>query len=284
MIVGLKVCRRSIAGYLKGVIRVVSGQRRDLYHTWMELTLSNGKHVILEKNQAPTMFYGTSKPGDECREVPIPQRSLGDFVQNALNQLGRAFFEYHATRANCQVFVMGVLKANGIQLSPELEKFVLQDVKGLLPAWADRIMKTITDTASRADLVKKGYGKTGGAVWGLTPDQQKRYIEDTRKGVNLRTVNGTTFWHDPLGGGDNFLTLPDLIQIAKDVTPPTAPLLTVPKLPLLKKKGKTVTIDTSRNTVEEITARNKGVSIASQNRQKKIAKYQKEMEKMMKKR
>lgn len=63
-------------------------------------------------------------------------------------------------------------------------------------AYVKQVQKE-TGTSYKDALKEASKRKKGGATWKLSPAQQKQYVEDTSKGVNLVTKNGATFWQPP---------------------------------------------------------------------------------------
>jgi hypothetical protein len=68
----------------------------------------------------------------EFMNVPVPCCiNFWDFMRKAQEAKGDAFFHYDAFNNNCQIFIDGILTANGVN-TPEVQQFVMQDVSELL--------------------------------------------------------------------------------------------------------------------------------------------------------
>lgn len=119
----------------------------DVYHLYMILTLENGKRLRLEKNQVVQMsdYSGTPK---SSIVVPVNKDvSLNEFIKKGIDKMGiKNFVRYSADELNCQNFVNSLLTANGLN-SPEITKFVVQDVEKLLTPLAKDVGQVVTDIA-----------------------------------------------------------------------------------------------------------------------------------------
>ena len=146
----------------------------------MKITFSSGEEYTLEKNQV-VQFYPTTpdeKKPQEKMNVTTPNCTFLEFISRAEHSLSEGvFWRYdpfnnHVTNdmgdkaggTNCQGFVIACLKANGI-LTPELQKFVLQDTKNLVPKFYERFARNVTDLVSNL-TDRYGVEDKGGPVQG----------------------------------------------------------------------------------------------------------------------
>lgn len=108
-----------------------------VYHLYSLIYLEGVEQPILyEKNETVVLRFGSPSTGKdtqmkEVQGIPMDM-TLGKFVTNAQKQMGdEEYWHYTFEKQNCQRFLMLNLKANNL-LTPELEKFILQDASQLL--------------------------------------------------------------------------------------------------------------------------------------------------------
>ena len=152
----IEVCRYPIKKIFSNVLDTVTlGQAKkvmarhnydDLFHLYLIITLNNGKVYSLEKNERVNVIIGR-KPGGVCitpkKKYPI---TLNQFITKAENRNIPNFYHYDAFKDNCQKWVKDLLVSNGMY-DQTLNKFIMQDVKGLVPEYIKTIARTITDVA-----------------------------------------------------------------------------------------------------------------------------------------
>jgi hypothetical protein len=159
-IVSLSVNRDPINSVLKKIVDLVSLKmpHDKLFHLYIILKLENGKSYLLEKNQVIKMIPST-KTGQESMNIPINKDlKLGEFFINGQKNVGdEKFFVYDAIKANCQDFVMALLKGNNLG-DKSVFDFVKQDTQGLVSGFMASIGKKITDVASSVDRALEGEG------------------------------------------------------------------------------------------------------------------------------
>jgi len=131
-----------------------------LFHLRMYVSLADGTRLICEKNQVINIKPVSETAGvGESMDVPLnKQLTLKQFLDAGAQRAGDAFFLYDAFTNNCQMFVDGLLTANGLN-NPQLQAFVKQDVQQLadkLPGYVGKIARGATDLAALADVALKG--------------------------------------------------------------------------------------------------------------------------------
>jgi hypothetical protein len=137
-----------------------------LFHLSMIITLKmpNGSQprLIVEKNEVINIsdsFKTTGK--EEYFVVPVSCCvKFWDFMDKAQKAKGVEFFKYDAFRNNCQIFLDGILSANGIN-TPDAHQFIMQDVDKLLqelPEYVSPFANLTTNIAGLADRVLYGQG------------------------------------------------------------------------------------------------------------------------------
>lgn len=166
VITSIKVGRTPVAGAVKNVLNLISlGTLKKavkkagidtLYHLYL---IINDKYRF-EKNQLIT--FGSYKPqGKDEQVIPInfskDDLTIGQFVDNGVKYMGKNdYFTYGAFgNRNCQGFVMGNLRGNGI--TPPTA-FIQQDVETIVkntPSYLPKITNAITDVAGALDLIKQ---------------------------------------------------------------------------------------------------------------------------------
>lgn len=101
-----------------------------LYHLGLLLSLQGGQQVVFEKNEMPDIYsFKGFKPNTTTFNVPLAGKdlSLGEFVNNTLNHMGKeAFHSYEGLENNCQMFVLKAIQGNNIS-NPMAVKFTHQD-------------------------------------------------------------------------------------------------------------------------------------------------------------
>lgn len=152
-----------------------------LFHLFMVVELTNGKKYLIEKNQ--TINITTDIPdlnATDVQSVEVNQMWLQYLpdgtkriltMQNMLNEtrerMGSSFFKYDPWTANCQNFILNILKANALS-DPVLEDFIYQNIDRLvraLPSYTKWFSKFLTDLGSIFDYGRQELGfKKGGIV------------------------------------------------------------------------------------------------------------------------
>lgn len=121
------------------------------------------KPLVLEKNEVLRVSQSVKhEPDAEILPIQVPQGlTLRQLLDNARRLQGdERFFRYDAFQANCQDFVMSILKANGLN-TPALERFVKQDISELtrdLNPVTKAVAKNLTDLGHTVDVVIHGQG------------------------------------------------------------------------------------------------------------------------------
>ncbi len=167
-ITSIKVCRKPIQSALNTVLNAVTlggwnkaksavGIDKAL-HLYMVI---NG-NTILERNHIVSMHPGSGDSGAECMNVSLKgPLTFKELLENTSSKIGPSLQRYDARTNNCQVFLNQVLNSNGI-LTPELHKFINQDIQGVfehLPGFIEKVAKTVTDSAHAVDVIVNGQRK-----------------------------------------------------------------------------------------------------------------------------
>lgn len=128
----------------------------DMFHLSAILHTSKGD-ILIEKNERINISRKLPKSGEQV-QVSGTNKSFDEFLDKARKSMGdHHFFQYNAFENNCQDFLMGLLRANGI-LTSEASQFIKQDAVALLkkmPSYLSTVAQGATDTAGR---VKQALG------------------------------------------------------------------------------------------------------------------------------
>lgn len=121
------------------------------------------RHIVIEKNEVIRVSQSVKhEPEAEILPIQVPQGlTIRQLLENARRLQGdERFFRYDAFQANCQDFVMAILKGSNLN-TPVLERFVKQDIaeltKELNPAFK-AVTKGITDLGHTVDVALNGAG------------------------------------------------------------------------------------------------------------------------------
>jgi hypothetical protein len=160
-IVSLRVCRAPIQSAIQKIIDLVSLRKTPydkLFHLYGLLKLENGDFYRFEKNQVIAIQKYNRESDSDCVQVPLSKSILfGEFFMKGQQSIGTDYFKYDGFSNNCQDFILGVLKGNGL-LNEELKKFIKQDVENLVPSFVEDLGKKVTDLAGSVDVLQNGEG------------------------------------------------------------------------------------------------------------------------------
>ena len=126
------------------------------YHLSMVFNVGNTT-AVLEKNQVINLSTGYSQqPDTEIMPIQTPTNlTVNELLENTRKAMGdKNFFTYDAFTNNCQVFLMNVLKANGL-LTDASKSFIVQPIENLvkeLPGYMKPVARALTDIAAVGDI------------------------------------------------------------------------------------------------------------------------------------
>ncbi len=143
------------------------------FHLYLVIFLEDGTKILLEKNQRVGVKTAGSDvektlatEGTEVMTAPPPNNvTLREFVERVDEQYKnnqKRLWQYDAITANCQFFVMDVLRSNKISTTA-IRNFVMQDVSTIVQknGILHKLVNFATDTANRIDTAIKGGGERG---------------------------------------------------------------------------------------------------------------------------
>lgn len=149
-----------------------------LFHAFLVINLLNGKRLILEKNNVlnleeytPNFYQNSQAEAIACKNCL--KLDTNDLLNNAIAKFGdHRIFYYSSTEFNCQQFIVDILTASKINITPPEMNFIWQDVAHIVPQYLNDISQFATDLGSRIDIIKRGKGLVGGAsVYDMTAQE-----------------------------------------------------------------------------------------------------------------
>ena len=132
------------------------------YHLSMVFNVANTT-AVLEKNQVINLSTGyNQQPDTEVMPIQSPPNiTVNDLMENTRKAMGDTnFFTYDAFTNNCQIFLMNVLKANGL-LTDSAKSFIVQPIENLvkeLPSYMKPVARALTDVAAVGDIALQNTG------------------------------------------------------------------------------------------------------------------------------
>jgi len=189
-ITSARVGRTPVQALVQGTLRTIANVPYDnLFHLFIELNI-DGRKWVLEKIERITLVQEdrSQKQGAEfTQSFPVrfskSEQKEGTETLVSVNQLfvntqqfmGDRFLPYQSNSNNCQVFIMGVLTANGLN-SPELTTFVKQDTRSIFKnnPILRKFANTLTDIGGYMNALLQG----GSVVDLLDPKRMKGMVGD----------------------------------------------------------------------------------------------------------
>lgn len=192
-IVSGRVCRKPLAQAIQFLVKKLTLETAkshdEYFHLSIRFTLSNGQRVLLEKNEELKIDYETEKYSQgrgaltTCRPVGLPRTGATLTVNRILANTEKAyrskreFFDYDSINNNCQRFVYLLMKSNDISGDKD---FIVQDLKGLLPTWTQRLASFTTGLKARINQLIHGYGLNRADAPALSNFEIEDYAKDKK--------------------------------------------------------------------------------------------------------
>jgi len=120
----------------------------SLFHLYMELALSDGTKITIEKNDVISITKNahSRKDTEQVTVNNVPSVTLKQLLDNTKQHMGESkYWSYNAIKNNCQSYLMGIVTSNKI-LGTEITEFILQDVSGLIGKEIQGLLKGIINT------------------------------------------------------------------------------------------------------------------------------------------
>ena len=156
-IVSARCGRTPVQSVIQGALRMVANVPYDnLFHLFIELSLTNGQKWVLEKIERINLVREdrSKKSGAEFTSSFPVNKTVNELFQNTRNKMGDRFLPYQSASNNCQVFIMGVLDGNGLNNS-ERTAFVKQNTKSIFEnnTALRKFANTLTDIDGYANAI-----------------------------------------------------------------------------------------------------------------------------------
>lgn len=133
----------------------------DLFHLWIEITLSNGKKIKVEKNERINMEVNPKRRKDgEYIDIDIDKElTFDDLLEGGKRIQGDKYFKYSGHSNNCQDYILALLE--GSDLGDENDHlFVKQDIEALFRHYGlvQKIQDKTTNFAGKLNRLIYGGG------------------------------------------------------------------------------------------------------------------------------
>jgi len=167
-VVSFRVIRNPIGSTVKAILNEIANVQKhaeelgfdDVYHLFMNVTLSDGSTVGLEKNARVNVKHGGWDPEGEGEQLPDIKLStpvkLKTFLAKGELHGGKSHYHYDAVEANCQQYIMDLLGGNEL-MTEDIKGFVYQDPQQLVRKKSvRRVAAVLTDIGGLADYIQHG--------------------------------------------------------------------------------------------------------------------------------
>ena len=151
--------RTPVQAIVQGALRTIANVPYDqLFHLFLELNVEGTKWII-EKIERITLVKEdrSQKQGAEFTASFPVNKTVNELFLNTQSFMGARFLPYQSNSNNCQVFIMGVLQANGLA-TPELTTFVKQDTRSIFKnsPYLRKFANTLTDLGGYFNAMIQG--------------------------------------------------------------------------------------------------------------------------------
>jgi len=167
-VVSFQVIRNPIGSTVKAILNEIADVQKhaeelgfdDVYHLFMNVTLSDGSVVGLEKNARVNVKHGGWDPEGEGEQLSNMKMAkpvtLKTFLAKGELHGGKNHYHYDAVEANCQQFIMDLLGGNDL-MTEAIKSFVYQDPQQLVRKKSvRRLAAVLTDIGGLADYIQHG--------------------------------------------------------------------------------------------------------------------------------
>jgi len=176
-VIHIWVGRSPLSSKFQQILNVVASRHHDqLFHLFLIIKLRNGETWRLEKNEEIELARFKAPRFMEIKDAPQPPRdcNIGLLINNAVSKFGiERLAHYRAFTFNCQQFVCDILEASSM-LTDQLRSWILQDVKNLVPSWAEALANRATDLFAHIKYRIEGEGAQ--RVQGPKPSRVHRIV------------------------------------------------------------------------------------------------------------
>lgn len=158
----ITIFRQKLQDVLNKFVDGFTGQTNDkLVHLAMIVRTKNNNYIKIDKAEQPRITLSNFiPPEDETMIIkPVKNFKINEMINQTIHNLGDdGFFRYDALNANCQDFILNLLKTIGLN-SHDVINFVKQDLshiknnKYLGQDTARKILNTTTDIKHRINML-----------------------------------------------------------------------------------------------------------------------------------
>ena len=134
-------------------------KQKVLYHLFLIIELSNGKKVLIEKNERINISTKIPKPSEILNVEGNFDFNLEQMINNTKTKMGKHLFSsYNANSNNCQVFIVNILESNNL-INSSYREFIKQDTQDIFnnKPILRGVANTVTnEIGSRFNILKNG--------------------------------------------------------------------------------------------------------------------------------
>jgi hypothetical protein len=139
----------------------------NFFHVYLILRLEDGTKLKLEKNEVINIEVITGlQKNTGSYNIGDTNIRLGDFLSRGQQLMGPdKYFDYDPFNNNCQIYLLSLLKANGL-INKDISDFFGQDAQTVsqeLGVLVSGLFKGVIKSAQIYDLLRYGYGMFGEA-------------------------------------------------------------------------------------------------------------------------
>lgn len=137
----------------------------DFFHVYLILRLEDGTKLKVEKNEVINMEVISSlQKNTGSYNIGDVNIRLGDFLRKGEQLMGPdKYFDYDPFNNNCQVYLLSLLKANGL-INKDISDFFGQDAQTVaeeLGGLISGLFRGVIKSAQIYDLLRYGRGMFG---------------------------------------------------------------------------------------------------------------------------
>ena len=153
LIKSITIVRTPIHKAIKSILNIFGNAKSfdKLFHLRIQIN-TNTTNFTIEKNEVTKVSKWRRDNADETMIKPnsFNNISVGDFIENGIESMGNKKFFNYSTNNNCQSFINGLLKANGINDNSILS-FVKQNTASIFKKHPNlrKVSNSLTDFAGK---------------------------------------------------------------------------------------------------------------------------------------
>jgi hypothetical protein len=157
----LIISRNVISPLITGTLNILSpnfkkkNNNNPLYH--LKILIKTDKTAFsVEKNERITISKYQMNKNAENMNVNIPRGlSMNILLANTRQLMGGKFLTYSSQSNNCQSLILAILQSNNLS-TPQNVLFTKQSTQELFTPQLRKITNTVTDIASKIDILRQG--------------------------------------------------------------------------------------------------------------------------------